>query len=166
MSCVVAKLEHTTSALQTAREAIGKQQLGLNTTQLEQQIASRELQELRAAAGSIADVSRENERLKARLEVARGEQVDLNHKLQMSIRDVMDRESSLKDTEGKLRAALEECSTLQDMKSALEDHVSVLTQAANNANAATLAGESTMKELRRSLETTQRELEEEVCELV
>ena len=117
---VSARLEQVTSALEAAREAIAKQQAGLSSVGLENQLATRELQELRATANTVADVSRENERLKARLESSKVEILELTHKLSSSSRDISDSQYAVKELERRLATAGDEISTLKSDRAALE----------------------------------------------
>jgi chromosome segregation ATPase len=159
---VVSRLEHVTSSLQTAREAISKQQQGLNTAGLEQQIVGRELQELRSSAGTLAEVSRENERLKARVESQKAEISELGHRLQLSARDLGERSTSLKEIERKLSERTEEASTLREMKAALEEHVDQLTESSSSSGARALAAEAALREVKAAMDSTRQELDEEV----
>jgi chromosome segregation ATPase len=148
--------------LQTAREAITKQQQGLNTAGLEHQLVNRELQDLRTSAQTVAEVSRENERLKSRLESNKLELTELHHKLQMAGRDVLDRGSECKELERRLGGALEECETLRDMKSALEEHVANMTQTIAEVKSKNVSSEASLRELRTTLDDLRKEIDQEV----
>lgn len=115
-----ARLDQVTEALETAREAISKQQVGLTTVGLEHQLASREVQDLRATAATVADVCRENERLKSRVETHRTEIMELTHKLSNLNRDYNDCQTGIRNQEQQLDAAKEEIALLRSQKVALE----------------------------------------------
>lgn len=156
-----ARLEQVSDALAASREALSKQQAGLTTVDMEYQRAVREAHELKSKASAVEDVSRENERLKAKVETFKLDMQQLTHRLSDQARDLTEAQAALRDKESQLLALQQSHSALQLQRSEGERARDEVTSSWKIEASRASAAEASVLELRAMAESLRKELGEE-----
>jgi chromosome segregation ATPase len=155
------KLEQVTEALSTAREALSKQQVGLTAADMEYQRATRDAVEFRQRANAVEDVSRENERMRVKLDSAKTDIQDLTHRLSNMARDLTEAQSETAAKQTALATLKQDLALLSSQKQEIERSRDELSTAFHTEATRCSVLESSLAESRASLDAVNKELASE-----